>query len=386
MRYICLLFLSVFIGFSTVQAAPTTHFAIQLLSSEGVFQPKECSPVGLWVALSVLAKASQGKTQKELLPLLEERANVESIEKTLSYLARLTDVKLSLGLFACEKVQWKKPCVQSLQKFYRTLHIAPCQFHAPKEALFQINRWVQTATKGEIEEILHEEDIDSETVACLMSVLYFARTWEHPFREKDSTFRPFTIEANTLPVCTMHEVSRMRYASCPFGEYIEKPLLRGSDGGDYVVECFLPSRELTAQELESALLLSRECATGRRVSLFLPKSKGHSMYTWNTYLMRHGISTLFSNRADFSPLAFPSLAVQKIKEGTTISLSESGVVVADVVATSFSATSMLDPEMVVQVSFNRPFFFFVREKKSDMVLACSYIGAYAQLCTRKFFL
>lgn len=364
---------------ASLQAAPTTQFAIKLLASDGEFQPKECSPLGLWFALGILAKASEGKTQEELLQLLDESASVESVDQTLLNIKEMKALELSLGLFAREGIRWKEPFLDYLKRLYSQIHVATCPFYEPEKALYQINSWAKEATKGEIPKLLQKDDIDSDTVSYLLSALYFARNWAEPFKKEATEGKAFSIGDETKQVRTMHSVEYLPYASCSFGEYIEKPLARETDGKEYVGEFFLPSGPLNKEELEEAFSLCRKQAAWQRISLSLPQSKGKSSYVWNNWLKNQGISTLFSDNAAFSRLCYSPLAVQQIKEATSVSLTESGVIVADVVAISFRCTSCPCSEPPIELHFDKPFFFLVREKESDTVVSCSYIGSFKQL-------
>jgi len=364
---------------STLQSAPSTSFAVKLLVSDGEFRPKECSPVGLWYALSVLAKGSEGCTQRELLQFLDESGSIKSIEQKLLAIKEFRALELSLGLFAQEGIAWKSPFLQSMKSFYPKIQVAPSPFQTPEKALCQINSWANEATRGEIPELLQKEDIDSKTVAFLLSALYFSQTWTEPFKKEASDWRPFSIGASTKLVRTMRSLEHLPYTTCSFGQYIEKSLVKGKDGGDYVVEFFLPSCTLHEEELKLALSLCRKQAAYQLVSLSLPQSKGKSTCVWNDWLKKHGVSSLFTDRAAFSLLSYSPLSVQQISEGATVSITESGVIVADVVAVSFRLTSCGPIDPTIELHFDKPFFFLVREKKSDTVIACSYIGSFKQL-------
>ena len=373
-------FLLLFVFFSTsLNGAPSTAFALKLLSSEGSFQPKECSPVGLWVALSVLAKSSEGATQRELVRLLDESSSLDSIDQKLASIKELKALELSLGLFAKEGIYWKESFLKSMKPLYAKIHTAICPFHRPEEALLQINSWAKEATKGEIPEILRKGDVDDRTVSCLLSALYFSKNWSEPFKKERSDWRPFYIGNGVRQVRTMHSTESLPYASCSFGQYIEKPLASEKERGNYVAECFLPHHPLNAQELEHAISFCRQQARHHRISLSLPQSKGKSFTEWSSWLQKQGVCTLFTDNAAFSRLASIPLAVQKIKEGTTVSLTEAGVIVADVVAVPFRCTAWFPEPPSIDLHFNRPFFFLVREKESDTVISCSYIGSFQQL-------
>ena len=364
---------------SPLRAGPSTPFALKLLSSEGSFHPKECSPVGLWIALSLLAKASEGKTQSELAQFLDPSSSLKTIENDLVGIQDLKEIELSLGLFAREGIHWYMPFVDSLRGLYGDIQVNTCPFAEPERAILSINNWVKKATKGEITEIFQRADVNEKTVAALLSVLYFSHTWESPFSKELTTALPFSIDGLTKDVRTMRSLETLGYASCPFGDYIEKSFSRSDDGGSYVAEFFLPSYSLSVKELELGINLCRKEATKHLVQLFLPQSKGKSFYEWSGFLKRCGVNSLFTDEASLPHLASFPLSVQKIKGGTTVSLSEEGVLVADVIAVSLNTTSFLERPSSVELHFNKPFFFLIREKKRDVVVSCSYIGSFKQL-------
>ena len=366
-----------------LQAGPSTPFALKLLCSEGAFHPKECSPVGLWVALSLLAEASEGKTQSELVQFLDPSSSLKTIENDLVGIKCLTKMELSLGLFGREGVYWYMPFVNSLRGLYGAIQVDTCPFAEPERAILSINNWVRKATKGEITEIFQRADVNEKTVAALLSVLYFSHSWATPFSKEFTTSLPFSIECVTKNVCTMRSLEPLWYASCSCGQYIEKSFARSDDGGRYVAEFFLPTNSLSIKELEQSINICRKEATKHLVQLFLPQSKGKSFSEWSRFLMGCGVNSLFTNEARLSYLSNLPLSVQKIKGGTMVSLNEEGVLVADVIAASFNTTSCLERPPFVELHFNKPFFFLIREKKKDIVVSCSYIGSFKQLqlCT-----
>lgn len=89
----------------------------------------------------------------------------------------------------------------------------------PVQSAFEINRWVQHATRNKIREIVSPEQV-SNAPMVLVSALYFKAKWETMFIEPDTRLRPYYLNGRDSPPI---DIYTMATSGC-FPFYEEKKL------------------------------------------------------------------------------------------------------------------------------------------------------------------
>ncbi|MBF0208703.1 MAG: hypothetical protein HQK53_17685 [Oligoflexia bacterium] len=113
----------------------------------------------------------------------------------------------------------------------------------------------------------------------------------------------------------------------------------------------------------------------RRGSLSLPKFKFEYKKILNSDLMNLGITSIFSDDADFSKLTSGGVQVSTVLQKTFVSVNEFGTEAAAVTAVTWSCIGNMD-KPPFKMLVNRPFYFVIREKDSGSFL---FMGAITKL-------
>src|SRR5690606_38709912 len=103
----------------------------------------------------------------------------------------------------------------------------------------------------------------------------------------------------------------------------------------------------------------------RETNLSLPKFKFAYENTLNDELKRMGMDIAFTDRADFTGIADESLMLSEVKQKAFIEVNEEGTEAAAVTGVGVSVTSM---PIVQNLTFDKPFFFLIRENNCGLIL------------------
>lgn len=331
------------------------------------------SPQNCWHALSLVTLGAEGTTREELNEIVNpnglcQDAFVEYInyDSACLYPACIS----SSSFFVSPKVQIR-PQYQALLEKSGLEKIRTLNFLNKDDAMQQINSWVQGATKGKIKELVTASDIDQDTVAMLVAALYFKASWQKPFSKDATNTEPFyTVSADAIQVPMMHQVDRFAYASQDGFEYVS--LGYNSKGASqWQMELILPPQcgtEEAIEGLSSALPDLRKACRKTRLDLSVPRFKASMRWDVRDTMEQMGITLPFTDFADFSLISEQPLKIQKIFQECFIDVTEEGTEGAAATAIGFALTAIRDTNDPIPVSFNRPFYFIVRERISGAIL------------------
>lgn len=242
--------------------------------------------------------------------------------------------------------------------------------HAFEPARMHINDWVADQTHDRIQSLIPQGGIDDSTRIVLVNALYFYGSWQSPFmanRTSDAEFHPLT--GNAVQVKTMHDETRMSYASGMDFELVDLPY----EGGKLSMTVVLPAdgkfENVRAQVSADWLKKAIASLGPRTVNLALPKWK----ITAGSFSLRQGLEdlgmkTAFGDHADLSGISQDGpLTLSDVWQKAFIAVDELGTEAAAATAVGVSATSV--PVDVVQFVVNRPFLFFIRDQNGAVLFS-----------------
>ena len=244
-----------------------------------------------------------------------------------------------------------------------TLNFAdPATVHA-------INNWCSEHTQGKITEMFGT--LPANTVMVLANALYFKASWENPFNERLTKDDVFHGLAGDQTVRMMNRKGMYNYAEYQGAQIIELPY--SVDDG-YSMFVVLPPKDMKARNLsqylnESVYKSAMDMLEPAEVKFSLPKMRLETSLSLNPVIKRMGAESAFSAAADFKGITLSGpLAVSEAKQKCYIDVTERGTEAAAVTTISLALTS-LRPEINLKVmKVDRPFLFFIVDKKGDNVL------------------
>ena len=274
------------------------------------------SPFSLSVALAMARNGAAGETERAIVSALQLQAlDPESINANYVYLQRALqapDSKVTLeianALWAADDIEFDPGFLDRNDQFLDT-DIATLDFTEPTN-VETINDSINTNTNGAIPSVV--DAIDPQTIACLISGIYFKGSWQEEFNTSQT---------------------RDEFFICGNGDIKQIPMMRRTDWYPYYADDQLQAVSLPYEDGQMSMyiflpnfgtdpytfldLLNIENWEGwmsqfseREVSLVMPTFKLQYSAELRAALVRLAMSIAFEeNRADFSRMTASSVPV-----------------------------------------------------------------------------
>ncbi|KAK4882889.1 hypothetical protein RN001_006208 [Aquatica leii] len=207
-------------------------------------------------------------------------------------------------------------------------------FNRNKEAVNEINNWVEKYTNGNILNLLSKEDVNEHTNVVLVNSMYFKGLWLHEFDKGSTQKRNFYLNnQNTVDVDMMEITKRFKYHECQ--ETDSKHLEMNFWGSDVAMTIILPNKKEGLAALEKNLENVFEVLNYQYelVHVRFPKFEISSKLELKSILNQLGILEAFKETADFSGIVHTDsnkkLKIDKVIQKTYIKVDEEGTSVAE---------------------------------------------------------
>ncbi len=231
-----------------------------------------------------------------------------------------------------------------------------------------INKWVSDQTEEKIQDLIPSGVLDALTRLVLTNAIYFNGKWMLPFDPNNTQDDTFTLlDDTTVQVPLMSQVETINYTKGEGFQAIELPY-RGSDMSMVFV---LPEKE-RYEEIEAAFstdLLDTIIAgfSPHEVDLSLPKYKFESEFNLTDTLIDMGMPDAFYH-ADFSGMTGkPELFISDILHKAFVAVDEEGTEAAAATAVIMKMSAIM-PESLIEVKFDHPFLFLIRDNATGTIL------------------
>ena len=231
----------------------------------------------------------------------------------------------------------------------------------------EINDWVAERTNDRIEDLLPGGSVDGTTRLVLTNAIYFRARWAFPFNEDNTEPRPFTaLDGTTSEVPTMYQSTKLQHAEIDGHQIVELPYANRETSMVVV----LPA-EGEFEAFEQAFTVDRlavmlDQTTQAMVDLSLPKFGIESEFSLVETMQALGMEAAFTGSADFSGMTENGgLFVDDIVHQSFVEVDELGTEAA--AATGVVMTESM-PRRQVEMTVDRPFLFYVRDKPTETPL------------------
>ncbi|QCS43920.1 serpin family protein [Natrinema versiforme] len=241
---------------------------------------------------------------------------------------------------------------------------------SPDEARREINTWVEERTNDRIEDLLPEDSIEQSTRLVLTNAVYFLAAWKREFDPDATEPAPFTsLDGSETDVEMMHQTADFQYAEIDGHQLVELPYANG----DTSMVVVLPA-EGEFETFEADLSVDRlatmlEAGSKTRVDLALPKFGIESKFSLVAIMEQLGMERAFDSRADFSGMVEgdnAKLVVDDIVHQSFVDVDEEGTEAAAATAVVVEVTSI--PSETVELTVDRPFLFYIRDRPTETPL------------------
>lgn len=365
-------------------------FADKLISQMPKDKNYMFSPLSVKMALAIAANGANGATKQQILDCIcidDIDCFNELSKELIKRYSQTENLKLSIAnsiWINSDKtaMRFSPDYEDKAKEFYN----ADVKTTNNKNAVSDVNAWVNDKTNGKIPTIIDKADF----WASIVNAIYFKGAWQREFYEGATQKEDFTSAdgkvsqidfMNKLSWMPIYNSNGIAIAELPYknrfdnissdGRYL------GSDVYDELrVSMYLMMGEdIKNPELELNKILNSEEFKSTYTKFSMPKFKIEFETSLNEILNNLGITDAFyMEKADFKNMfdkggnMFVSDTIHK----TYISVDEKGTEAAAVTAIGM-AGSALPPEPL-EVKFNKPFYFIIRDEVLGETL---FVGRFA---------
>ena len=347
--------------------------AVPTLLSDTGEDNRVVSPLNIYLALAMLAETTAGESREELLTLLNV-PDLESLRVQAKALweanycddGRLTEL-LANSLWLRDRTVYNDETVQTLAGgYYASVYSGPMGDEAYNETL---RAWMNEQTGNLLEDQIRDIGMSSDTVAALVSTIYYKASWVSSFSRVEEALTFHGPDGDTNPVFLRRVTEDSTLYS---GEGFQAAGAKLDGSGQMFF--LLPDEGVRPEQLladASALnfLLSdsgRSSTDSRQVELTLtvPEFDVSSKLDLIGMLQELGVRAIFDpDRADFSPLTTDveePITVSKAQHGARLVVDEDGVLGAayTIIEMTEGACEPQEPERA-ELTLDRPFLFVV---------------------------
>ena len=318
------------------------------------------SPLSIFQALSLTANGAKGKTQSEMLDLLQCKS-IDDLNKVnyqiLSAFKDFTTIDIANAVMT--KFTPLEDFISIAKKYS-----APIE---PLVSVEQVNKWCSEKTHGKIDKILDE--LDPYTRMILLNAVYFKGEWVSKFKSVQTKKLPFyNLGKEEKEVDTMDKINHFKYYEDKKVQAIE--LLFKDDYMSAII--ILPAEGTDVNKYIDTLSISNseynkiiDGLKRAKVHLQLPKFELEFKEKLNEVLKDLGMYNAFSEiDADFTGLREEGqLFVNQVIHKTYLKVFEDGCEAAAVTAIEVATNSLPIEEKIYDMKINRPFLFLLKNSK-----------------------
>ena len=356
-------------------ANASNHFAFELLGEANAAESSKpnllLSPLSVSMALGMALNGAAGSTFTAMRETLGfgtlSQAEVNAAYEGLIRQLRARDAKVEFGL---ANSIWYNQGFPVYAMFVDTVHhyfdaeVRALDFRSAS-APQTISKWAEAETGGRIKDLIKQ--IADYEVMFLVNAVYFKAPWSVPFDKGATASAPFTRrDGSQTNVPMMSHDGSYPWAVSAEGSAVE--LLYGDSAFSMVL--WLPAAGVSLNSAASSMTDARWTAllTGlrsQRVLLRMPKFRFDYEAELKDMLTTLGMGIAFRpGESNFTRIADRTdIFLSRVTHKSFIDVHELGTEAAAATAVGVGITSM-PPTL----SFDRPFFFVIRERSSGAVL------------------
>lgn len=329
------------------------------------------SPLNVYLALSMLAEITDGNTRQQIMDLLGE-AHIESLRERVSALWNANYCKdgavtsvLANSIWLNETVDFKQSTLNRLAKtYYASTYRGEMGSAEFTQAL---QDWLNEQTGGLLQEQISDIELDRQTILELASTIYFKAKWSSEFLASATEAGTFHAVSGDVICDFMHQSNSRGYY---WGDQFTAVAQRLQESGSMWL--FLPDEGVSVDALLADDAVMKLISTGDKmdsgwenkkylnVNLAMPKFDVSSDMDLGDGLKALGVTDVFTDRADFSPLAsdLEQTGQTRAKHTARVMVDEEGCTAAAFTVLQRDAGD-IPPDEEVDFVLDRPFLFVI---------------------------
>uniref|UniRef100_A0A671MIU5 Alpha-1-antitrypsin homolog n=1 Tax=Sinocyclocheilus anshuiensis TaxID=1608454 RepID=A0A671MIU5_9TELE len=329
------------------------------------------SPVGIAMALSMLAVGAKGSTLSQIYSSLgysglqASQVN-ESYEHLIHMLGHSQeDMQLEAGAGVAIREGFKvvDQFLKDVQHYYNSEAFS-VDFSKPEIAAEEINKFIAKKTHDKITNMV--KDLDSDMVMMLINYMYFRGKWDKQFDAKLTHKADFKVDNDTtVQVDMMKRTGRYAFYQDPVNQ---TTVMMVPYKGNVSMMIVLPDegkmKEVEESICRHQLKIWHDNLFNSSVDLFMPKFSITATSILNDILQDMGMTDAFSDTADFSGMTEEvKVKVSRVDHQAVLSVDEKGTEAVSVTTIEIMPISLPDTVML-----NRPFLVLIVEDTTKSIL------------------
>lgn len=331
-----------------------------------------CSPLNIYMALSMLAETTGGNSRQQILDALGAVSmDALRIQAGQVWNAHYSDdtattTILANSLWLNNGLHYDSETVDTLAKdYYASVFQGALGSNEMNQAL---RNWLNEQTGGLLEDQIQNVQMDPQTVLALASTIYYRAKWHSEFSEAKNTASTFQAPGGDVDATFMNK--QLSYGPYFWGEDFAAAYLTLEDSSKMWL--ILPDEGKSPGDiLESGLAMDlilgveEEYEDQKRikVNLSLPKFDIAADMQLNEALQELGITDVFlQDHADFTALLPEDDAwLEKAQHAARVAIDEEGITAAAYTVMMMAGAAM-PPEDEVDFILDRPFLFVIASR------------------------
>ncbi len=331
-------------------------------------QNRICSPLNVYMALSMLAETAGGDSRQQILALL----GAGSLEELQLQAGRVWNANysqdgavtslLANSLWLDEDIPFKKETLESLAKHYYASSYWGQM--GTKELDEQLQSWLNHQTGDLLREQASGLHMSDDTLMALASTIYFRAKWSDEFAKSNTREEIFHGPQGDITCEFMHQSgTNTYYWGEKFGavnKYLQE------SGGMWLIlpdEGVTPEEILLDDEVMEMFLDGGEGKNQKRliVNLSMPKFDVTSNINLKEGLNRLGVTDVFDGgKSDFTPLVDEAegIFVSQASHAARVMVDEEGCIAAAYTVMA-AAGGAMPPQEKIDFVLDRPFIFVI---------------------------
>jgi serpin B len=368
---------------STTVTDAANRFAVtifqQTLQTEPAGTNTLISPLSINLALDMVYNGAAGSTADSMATTLQLTGVPLGLVNNVSHdlLQQLPKEDTKVQLDFANSIWYKNTGPQPAATFKDTISsdyqgTAQAVDFSNPSTLNTVNNWVAKNTDNKIPQLL--KALDPALEMLLVNAIFFNGSWQYGFQTSATKNEAFhRADGNTVTVPFMNQTNSFGFYSDSNATIVDMPYGTGK-----AFDMFLILPRDASQPINTfATRLSTSAFTGTlssldttKITLSVPKWEySYSIENMKPELTALGMSLAFGigGTPNFSAM-YPSypVAISQVIHKTYIQVSESGTVAAAV--TGVGMIGLAAPSQPVQITFDHPFLYLIRERGTGLIL------------------
>lgn len=331
---------------------------------------KVISPLNIYVALSVLAEATDGESRSQILDLLGE-SDIENLRQLNNDMWKAvyrddgaSKIVLSNSIWLSDDVSYNKEGFDLIADKYFSSSFSGQMGSEEYNDCFR--EWLSKGTGGMLDEYIKNENLDANTLFALASTIFFSAKWNEAFMKDFNTEGVFHGVNGDTDSEFLNKSSISEYYDADGFSAVEKQFtnfcgtmwfIRPDDGAEMsdILESTAFKNMISNVKMPSSRFVN--------LNLSVPKFDVSSNFNLNESLEKLGVTDIFSSEeSDFSKvLESDGAFISKVGHSAGIKIDEEGCQAA-AYTHDIGAGEPLPPDETIDFTLDKPFIVFIQSQ------------------------